>query len=133
MFSKPVAARYYRSVKPCVHYVPFFHRAEDDIIDVVHELRKPGAPTGSCDVSSLYRPRLRSVHRTHFVHRALPLRLEWFAENDLKVQRIAERGGEFARQWTTRSARLKYWQRALERYAELFKDYSNDLDLEKMF
>ena len=70
----------------------------------------------------------------HFVCiRNMPLKSEWSAANDPELQRIAERGGEFARQWTTRSARLKYWQRALERYAELFKDYSNDLDLEKMF
>ena len=62
-----------------------------------------------------------------------PLRPDCFAANDPAVQRIAVRGGEFGQQWTTRSARLKYWQRALERYAELFKDYSNDLDLEKMF
>ena len=44
-------------------------------------------------------------------------------ENDLLVRHIGERGRQFARQWTTRSARLKYWKLAIERYAELFKDF----------
>jgi len=67
------------------------------------------------------------------VHCWSEVSLRRLAEHDPLARRIADRGGEFARQWTTRSARLKYWQRALERYAELFKGYSNDLDLENLF
>ena len=38
-----LAGRYYRSLRACQHYVPIWHRSVDDVVDVVKELRKPGA------------------------------------------------------------------------------------------
>ena len=38
-----LAGRYYRSFRACKHYVPIWHRSIDDVVDVVKELRKPGA------------------------------------------------------------------------------------------
>ena len=55
------------------------------------------------------------------------------AENDAAAQRIASTADAFARQFLTRSARLKYWQAALERYAALFKDYDASLDMTATF
>ena len=52
-----------------------------------------------------------------------------FVENDRLAQLIGEKGRQFARQWTTRKARLAYWKHAIDRYAELFKDYNSDLNL----
>ena len=55
------------------------------------------------------------------------------AENDAAAQRIASTADDFARQFLTRSARLKYWQAALERYAALFKDYDASLNMTEIF
>lgn len=54
-------------------------------------------------------------------------------ENDRLAQLIGEKGRQFPRQWTTRKARLAYWKHAIDRYAELFKDYNPDLNLTALF
>ena len=54
-------------------------------------------------------------------------------ENDAAAQRIASTADDFARQFLTRSARLKYWEAALERYAASFKDYDASLDMTAIF
>lgn len=55
------------------------------------------------------------------------------ADNERLVKLIGERGRTFAREWTTRSARLSYWKHAIDRYAELFTDYDASLNLTAIF
>lgn len=50
------------------------------------------------------------------------------AENDVLVQRVAEHGRRFSQDFTTRKARLQYWQAALVGYTKLFKDYNDNLN-----
>ena len=118
--------------------MPIWHRSIDDVVDVVTELRKPGAVLSVlCDTGQrsplhghcLYAMALPSLApRIMFDGVVLDV-----AENDEAAQRIARAADDFARQFLTRSARLRYWQAALGRYAALFKDYDASLDMTAIF